>query len=409
MSDRARLAAYNAVKRIFGGAYSNLISFGDDLTGLDRAFAESIALGTLERKITLESVISELLQKETGADVVYLLMTGVYQILYMDRVPDNAACDETVGIAKELFGKSTAGFVNAVMRTVCRNKNEIEKKIENSKGYIKFSVNEALFELIKSQYPNDYERIFSAFFGKSPTFLRINTLKADAETVAIKTDGRVLSKKTVVCNDAQKAISLLGNGEFYIQGAASQKAVEFLGAAPGDIVIDVCACPGGKSLGAAIDMNNIGSIFSFDLHEKKLPLIEKSAKKLGVSIISTSKHDARMPKDELIEKADKVICDVPCSGTGVMGTKPEIKHKSPDGFKGLYPTQRAIIRAASEYLKIGGTMVYSTCSINKKENEDIVHDFLEQNKRFRLVGEKTYLPFEEENEGFYMAKIIREK
>ena len=136
MSDKARLAAFNAVKRINNGAFSNLISVGSDIGGLDRAFAESIAMGTLERKITLEFVLADAIRENTKNDVKLLLMTGVYQILYMDRVPDSAACDETVTIAKSIFGSKTAGFVNAVLRNICRNKEDIYKKtrLNSEKG-----------------------------------------------------------------------------------------------------------------------------------------------------------------------------------------------------------------------------------------------------------------------------------
>ncbi len=408
MSDKARLAAYKTAKRIFDGAFSNLISQNDGLSGIDRAFAESIALGTLERKVTLEFIISKVADKETNPDVLTLLMTGVYQLFYMDKVPDNAACDETVELAKKLFGKGTAGFVNAVMRNLCRNKTKILKDIENAEEHIVFSANKELFSLIKNQYPENYIDIFNAFFGKIPTFVRVNSLKSDAETVAQKLGGIVLSEKTVQCKNAADAVKHIDSGEFYIQGLCSQRAVELLDAQPNDTIVDVCACPGGKTLGAAIDTNNCGRIFSFDLHEKKLPLIEKSAKKLGISIITTEKRDAKTNKEELLGIADRVICDVPCSGTGVMGSKPEIKYKAPSDFEGLYNTQKAIIRSAAKYLKAGGTMVYSTCSINKKENEEVVNGFLCENPNFKLITEITALPFEDCREGFYMAKIIRE-
>lgn len=408
MTDKARFAAYNAVKRIFAGAYSNLIPAGDGLDGLDRAFAESIAMGTLERKITLEYILSDFLKKETKPDISALIMTGAYQILFMDRVPDSAACDETVGIAKQLFGNSAAGLVNAVLRNICRNKDKIEEKLENAEGYIRYSVNKKLFELIKGQYPDCFERIFESFFGRQPLYLRVNTLKSDSDTVAEITGGVKLGNGCVMTENAKKALKLIESGDFFVQGFASQKAVELLGALPGETIIDVCACPGGKSLGAAIDLKNSGRVISFDLHANKLPLIEKSAKKLGINIITAAKRDAKLPDETLFGKADRVICDVPCSGTGVMGSKPEIKYKSPEAFEGLYNTQKAIIAASAKYLKIGGTMVYSTCSINKKENEDIVNGFLESNRGFLLCGMTTYLPFEEAKEGFFTAKIIRE-
>ncbi len=408
MSDKARLTAFKTAKRIFEGAYSNLLTNSEELSGIDRAFAENIALGTLERKVTLEYIISKHTQREPEKDVLILLMTGVYQLFFMDKVPESAACDETVELAKKLFGKKTAGFVNGVLRSICRNKEDLVTDIENADGYIKYSANQELFQLIKAQYPHCYEKIFSAFFGKERIYARVNTLKASAEMVAKQIDGEALSQRTVLCNNPMKAIKGLESGNYYIQGLCSQVAVEKLGALPNETVIDVCSCPGGKTLGAGIDMENKGRILSFDLHANKLGLIEKSAERLGLSIITTNKQDARKPIESLKGTADRVICDVPCSGTGVMGSKPEIKYKSPKDFEGLYNTQRAIIRASAEYLKIGGTMIYSTCSINKKENEDVVLGFISENPNYKLIEEKTFLPFEKWGEGFYMAKMIRE-
>lgn len=408
MSDKARLSAYKAFCRIENGAFSNLISDFENLSDIDRAFAESIAIGTLERKLTLEQVLSKRIKQSTKNDIKRLLMTGLYQILYMDRVPDSAACDETVDIAKRLFGRQNAGFVNAVLRDICRNKDSVYADIDCSEGCIRYSVNQELYELIRLQYGELTDEIFSAFFGKSDVYLRVNTIKATAQEVASELGGEALSEQTVVCKNAKNAISAINSGKYYVQGLASQKAVRLLSVEPGQTVIDVCACPGGKSLGAAIDMKNEGKVLSFDLHKNKLPLIQASAKRLGIDIISTDVNDGRYVREDLVSAADRVICDVPCSGTGVMGSKPEIKYKSPKDFEGLYSTQSAILESAAKYLKAGGYMVYSTCSINKIENEEVVRKFLSTNSGYTLIHEETCLPCGAEREGFYMAKIKRE-
>ena len=408
MSDKARLNSFYAVKRILQGAYSNL-TMPKGLSGIDRAFSEAIIIGTLERKITLAYVISKSVQREPAEDVTALLMTGIYQILYMDRVPDNAVCNESVTIAKELFGTKTAGFVNAVLRNVCRNKSALIADVNNASADIKYSVNAELYKLIKDQYPNDAENIFEAYFNINPTFLRVNTLKSNAADVAKQTNGTVVNEKCVKTSSAADAVKLLDTGCFYIQGKASQIAVETLDAKPNHTVVDVCACPGGKSLGAAIDMQNKGKVYSFDLHKSKLSLIEKSASKLDINIIEVAERNAKAPNPKMEGIADRVICDVPCSGTGVIGTKPEIKYKSPKDFTGLYSTQFEIINNAAKYLKKGGIMVYSTCSINKLENENTVNRFLNENFGYSLEYQETFMPFGEACEGFYIAKIIREK
>ncbi|MBR4799431.1 MAG: 16S rRNA (cytosine(967)-C(5))-methyltransferase RsmB, partial [Clostridia bacterium] len=408
MADAARRAAYTAYRRIVNGAYSNLISFPKELTGLDRAFAETVALGTLERKISLEYAVAPFIKKETDQELLDLILTGLYQVFFMDRVPDSAACDETVKIAKDLFGARRSGFVNAVVRSAVRAKKERLEAIAEAGGHIAASMDKALYDMIKSQYPDKADAICRALFGAANTCLRVNGLVSNAAEVAALTGGRVINEKTVVGADASEAVKHLESGKYFIQGAGSQRAVERLGAQSGETVVDVCACPGGKSLGAALDMNNSGRIYSFDLHANKLPLIEKSAAKLGVTIIETAEHDARSAKTELLGKTDRVICDVPCSGTGEMRAKPEIKYKDPADFEGLYKTQRAILAAAAQYLKPGGKLVYSTCSINKKENEEAVSRFLAANPGFMLLREETMLPCDAEGEGFYTAEIIRE-
>lgn len=409
MADKARLAAYKAFKRMCGGAYSNLLGKDPELSELDRAFAESIALGTLERRITLEYIASPFIKKETDIDTLYLILTGLYQAFYMDRVPDSAACDETVRIAAALFGRGKSGFVNAVLRGAIRAKDERLKAVDKAGGYIAASMNPSLYGMIKRQYPGKAGKICDSLFGKPGIFLRVNTLVSGAKEVALLTGGEPISEKTVYCNKARGAIKHIDSGKYFVQGAGSQRAVEWLCAQSGETVVDVCAAPGGKSIGAALDMKNEGKIYSFDIHEKKLRLIENAAQTMSVKIIETSVNDARSAKNELLGKADRVICDVPCSGTGEMRSKPEIKYKDPREFEGLYKTQRTVIGAAAQYLKSGGTMVYSTCSINRYENEEAVARFIAENPGFALVREHTSLPCDAEGEGFYTAEIKREK
>ncbi|MBO4452901.1 MAG: hypothetical protein J5793_03095 [Clostridia bacterium] len=409
MIDKARYAAYKAVKRTLGGSYSNLVSDLSELKGVDRSFAERIAIGTVERKITIEFIIDKYLRGETDGDLKALLMTGVYQLFWLDRVPDSAACDETVRIAAQQFGRGKAGFVNAVMRSIVRNKSVIAEEVGKAEPYIRASMDRGLYYLLAKQYPERIGEICDSFFDEQICSVRVNGLKSSAEECAAITGGRIVDGTEITGCDAAKAVENVGKGLYFIQGHGSQNAVKMLSAKEGDTVIDVCACPGGKSLGAAIDMNNRGKIYSFDIHENKLSLICKSAKTLGIDIITPGVWDARTAKPELCGTADRVICDVPCSGTGVMGAKPEIKYRSPDSFDQLYKTQQEILFASSKYLKVGGRMVYSTCSINKAENGERVRLFLLHNKRFSLVEEETLLPCGEGGEGFYTAVITREK
>jgi 16S rRNA (cytosine967-C5)-methyltransferase len=202
-------------------------------------------------------------------------------------------------------------------------------------------------------------------------------------------------------------------GLYIVQDTASQLAVKALDAREGQLVIDCCACPGGKSIGAALDMNNVGEIISMDLHKNKLSLIERTAQSLGINIIKTMEHNGTSPYQEYLSKADRVICDVPCSGLGVIHKKPDIRHKNPQDIQKLPETQLKILTSASRYLKTGGRLVYSTCTLNKSENQDITDRFLKDNENYRRVSNTTLFPVLKDgvvqNDGFYIDIIERVK
>ncbi len=391
MSDPRRTALDILYRISSSGAYSNVSLLSADLTGVDRAFCTELIKGVTERRRTLDHIISKYVNKAPEGKIYDLLRMGVYQIIFLSRVPDHAVCDESVKTAKEI-NRSSAGFVNAVLRSVCREKESIINSLPSLPEPVYFSVSDSIFELVKEQYPDEYKEIFNAFFEKRPVCVRANTLK-DTPYV----DG--VNENTDMA-DIEK-------GLFFVQGLSSQTAVKALDAREGMIVIDLCACPGGKSFGAAVDMKNKGRIISSDLHKNKLSLIEKGAKKLGIDIIEAVARDARVTDESLIGIADRVICDVPCSGVGVIGSKPEIRYKNAADFAGLYPTQAKILENALLYLKKGGRTVYSTCTVNKRENGDIVHSVLNNKEDYRLVSEKTILPGNG-YDGFYIAVIERD-
>lgn len=391
MSDPRRIALDILYRISASGAYSNIGLLSADLTGVDRAFCTELIKGVTERRRTLDHIIAKYVNKTPEGKIYDLLRMGVYQIIFLSRVPDHAVCDESVKTAKQI-NRSSAGFVNAVLRSVCREKESIIKSFPSLPESVYYSVSDSIFDLIKRQYPAEYKEIFNAFYEKRPVCVRANTLKDTPykDGVNDNTDMADIEK-----------------GLFFVQGLSSQTAVRALGAESGMTVIDLCACPGGKSFGAALDMGNKGRIISSDLHKNKLSLIEKGAEKLGIDIIETVARDARVTDESLIGSADRVICDVPCSGLGVIGSKPEIRYKNAADFGGLYPTQAKILGNALLYLKKGGRAVYSTCTINKYENGDIVHSVLNNKKDCRLVSEKTILPGNG-YDGFYIAVIERD-
>ncbi|MEG2118582.1 MAG: transcription antitermination factor NusB, partial [Clostridia bacterium] len=333
-------------------------------------------------------------------------------ILFMDKIPQSAAVDETVKAAKIFADDRRAGFINGVLRNVCRLKDELIQQINAADDSIKYSLDYNMALMIKAQYPDKYNQIFESFFVKMPLFLRVNTLKTDTVSLAKKlgNDMTILeyNANTIIIRTGQYDIlQQIDDGEFFVQGTSSQYAVELLGAVENDFVIDVCACPGGKSLGAAINMKNKGKVLALDLHENKFSLIKKSASLLGISIIETQKNDSRQTIEEYTGKADKVICDVPCSGLGVIASKPEIKYKDVSDLSPLIKTQYDILCASSRYVKDGGTLVYSTCTINKNENEAQTERFLRDHENFELVSQKQFLPCDGEYDGFFAAKFIK--
>lgn len=414
MGDRARECALHIVRRVCEqGAYSNIEiatavkKYG--LIGVDRAFCVALANGVIERVYPLDHLISKASGRKTediDKELLAVLRLGFLQLYYMN-VPDMAACNESVALVKN---KGRRGFVNAVMRGACRNKAQLMQDLEDrAEGYVKASLSSDIYSLIAKQYPESAEQIAQAFYSRNALCLRVNTLKTTAKALSesLKARGAEVEaqgKALLVTGGADVALEAVNEGLAFVQGLSSQAAVEALQAKEGQTVIDACACPGGKTLGAALDMGGKGRVISMDLHANKLTLIEKSAAKLGIEIVETKAHDGRKPVEGFYEIADRVICDVPCSGLGAIKGRPEIRYKSLDTIQNLIETQRAILEGAWSYLKKGGRMVYSTCTINKDENEGVLVPFVKASGA-RLVSTRTVLPTEENHDGFYIAVL----
>ena len=206
-------------------------------------------------------------------------------------------------------------------------------------------------------------------------------------------------------SNTSEIISKIGS-EYYIQSIASQYSTVLLNPQPGETIIDVCACPGGKSISAAIEMKNKGRIISLDLHKNKLSLIEKSCETLSIDIIETGCNDAKNPIEKYIGIADRVICDVPCSGLGEMSSTPEIRYKNTNDFEKLPDLQYNILKSSIKYLNDEGKIVYSTCTINKNENENVINKFIKENSEFLIDEMKTFMP-DIDGEGFFVCKLIK--
>ena len=424
-----RALALEVLTRCENGGYSNIALDTaikrNELSGADRGLMTALIYGVIERKITLDYIISSLSSipnSKIERDTRNILRMGLYQLIYMGKIPNHAAINETVN----LCNKRSKGFVNAILRSYLREGDKIVFPDQSDRVKylsVKYSIGEPLAKVLLDAYSFiECKNMLNAFSQIAPITFRVNNLKASRDEILNELTNAQLTDFSpdgiVVENAAVSELEALKDGRVTVQDEASQICVSALGAQKGDRVFDVCACPGSKSFGAAMTMENEGEILAFDIHENKLSLVKKGAERLGISIISTRTHDARKPIEELFGTADRIICDVPCSGFGVIGKKPEIRYKDPAESEKLPKIQYDILENVANYLKIGGTLVYSTCTILPDENENNINKFLENHKNFTLVpfsvgelevdsGMITLLPHTHHTDGFFIAKLAR--
>ena len=426
MNDPRKIAYDVLVKCASAEQYSNIaldIAIKrSDLTPPDRGLLTTLVYGVIERQITLDAIIDSLTDRkseEISPDARTLLRLGIYQLAYLDRVPDHAAVNETVNMA----GKRRRGFVNAILRAFIRSGKEIPIPDKNADavGYlsVKYSFCPALCRKFIDTFSLERAEELFAAFGETPDLtLRTNTLRVSREELIEKIGEQGIhalptkeSEVGIRVCDRSPVTELYGfsEGLFFVQDEASQLCVRALDAKPGMRVLDACACPGSKSFGAAIDMNNKGEVISCDLHRNKLSLVESGAARLGISILQTQERDARNTNEEWLGTFDRVLCDVPCSGFGVFAKKPELRYKDPAASAALPDIQLAILKSASQYLKVGGKLVYSTCTLLPAENDWNVARFLKNNDNFNLLDARTLYPDTDGTDGFFYAVMERVK
>ncbi|MBO4413908.1 MAG: 16S rRNA (cytosine(967)-C(5))-methyltransferase RsmB [Clostridia bacterium] len=399
------------------GKYSNIetdavikrAGFSDQ----DRKLYAALVFRTVEKTVTCDYIISLFSSRKIGdvePAVLAALRLGVTQIMFMDGISDHAACNETVEALKKTPLRRASGFVNAVLRSVVRSKDDIKYpgKGDPRRLPVRYSVSESIVAILERDYGEKAEDILRALEGAPVTAVRVNTLKTNADRLSEITGGAPVPGAPGALILPSGSVPALTpgfeEGLFFVQDVSSQLCVAALGALPGMTVVDCCSAPGGKAFGAAADMKNDGRVICFDIHENKLSLIRKGAERLGISVIETRVCDGRTGDGLLDGTADRVICDVPCSGIGVISKKPEIRLKDLSSTGELSRTQLAILTRASRYLKPSGRLVYSTCTLNKAENENVVREFLRENGGFALSDETTVLP-DADRDGFYFAVI----
>lgn len=409
MSKSARLISLEILYKIFyEGAYSNLVTENtvkDDIP--DKAFISALVYGVTEQKITLDYFVNKYIKSSVKPKIRIILWLGIYQLLYMDKIPSSAAINESVKLTREIKQDYYSKLVNAVLHKI-----DSDRKIPDE-AYVKYSVNPDLINMWYKQYGEQtVNKFLPCINSKPPLFLIPNTLYVNSDELLYELEcdginGEAYSDYVLVEGSGNLFKSkAFVNGLFYVEDLSSFICARALGAKEGDAVLDMCAAPGGKSFTISLGMKNTGSVYAYDLYEHRCNLIKSGAQRLGINNITALVNDAAVI-NETIAPADKILCDVPCSGFGIIRRKPEIKYKELDSVKKLPQLQYDILETSSGYLKNGGTIIYSTCTLNKKENERVVDKFLQNNQSFSLIEEKTTFPSFFGGDGFYYAKMTK--
>ncbi len=408
------------------------------LDRLDSALAGQLCYGVLQQRSLLDFYIDYYCSTKSARlepKLLDILRVSAYQIIFLDRIPDFSAVNEGVALCKSMGLQRASGLCNAVLRRISENKESLPAVPGRGTAKhlaIRYSHPEwFVSEMIESIGYDATTALLIANNSPVPITAQVNTLKITTDKLQ-----ESLSEKGITAQKhpwmpdclllrgtgAVQELSEFRDGLFYVQDTAARLAVMASGVRPGMKVLDCCAAPGGKSFAASIIMNNEGSLTSCDIHGKKLSRIEQGAQRLGIDIISTCECDARHPLSEFESAFDVVIADVPCSGFGVIRKKPEIRYKSREDVAGLPEIQLDIIRSAAGGVKPGGTLIYSTCTVLKSENQDVINKFLSENNEFEpqsyklpvpverpVDGMISFWPYVYDCDGFFICRLGRKK
>lgn len=434
-----RNTALNVLMKIEqDNAYSNIALNNaireNKLSGVDSSFVSALVYGVLERKITLDYIIkqySKIPLKKIELKTKMILRLGILQLLFMDKIPESAAVNESVNLAKKHKLQKSSGFINGILRSITRSEEKYRLPDKSDKVLyysVKYSAPQELVKLWINSYGElNTEQLLKSLGGRPKICARVNTLKSDKNSLIAE-----LAKENVKAEEIpflENAVSLTEtgsierlsaykSGKLHIQDASSQLCVDFLSPKPREVLLDICSAPGGKSFTAAQYMCDRGKIFACDLYDHKLKLISDGAKRLGIHSIVTLKRDGAS-SDVSLPLADKILCDVPCSGLGILSRKPEIRYKDNLITADLPELQYKILCQSAQYLANGGRLVYSTCTLNPAENNKNARRFLEEHPDFygvklslppqinRAIDENDYeitlMPHTSGTDGFYIA------
>ena len=440
MAETARILAAKAAIRVSSGGYSNLVLDAalknSTLDARDKAFASALFYGALERRISLDRLLARYCSRPLGEltpAVLESLRLGLYQILYMDSVPDSAAVNESVELVKALGAAKASGFVNGILRSFLRGDKETGTGAlpPMERLSAEYAAPLWLCERWAAEYGLERaESALRASLGAPPVWVRVNTLKTDpAELTALLAAEGVSAEAVDALPDALRLscgapdeTECYKKGLFHVQDLSSQLCAAALGPEPNDRVYDCCSAPGGKTFTMAELMGGTGEILAGELHPKRAALVSQGAERLGLKNVKTVVGDASV-YDGALGVFDKILCDVPCSGLGVLRRKPEIRFKKPEELSGLPEIQFAVASTAARHLAPGGALVYSTCTLSKAENEAVAERLQkecglvpaplpkammlpESVKGYSADGfSVTLMPGERDCDGFYFARF----
>ena len=436
VTDGVRAAALSLLLRLDRrGGYANLVADEGRLAAMppkDRAFLTALFYGTVERRLHLDYAIGALTARSADSLAPHTraaLRLGLYQLLYMPSVPRHAAVFESVALGRDRGERS---LLNAALRAAAEHP-ERTAPPDAARDYLRhLAVRESIPLPTVKYFARRLPReellpLLSAFNTRPPLSLRVNTQKTTKEALLDRLGAAGytarpsdLAPHAILVDTPAPTASLPGfaEGEFFVQDVASQLTTELLAPRAGEIVVDLCACPGGKSFGAAIAMGDGGRVLSRDKHRSKLSLITEGAHRLGLTSVTVEERDATLPDEALLGRADRVICDVPCSGLGVIAKKPDLRYRPIEGIGELCELSQTILDNAAGMLAHGGTMIFSTCTLTREENEDTVRAFLAAHSDLYTEdfvlgslasreGMLTMWPHKTGTDGFFMAKIRR--
>ena len=406
----------------------------DGLTGPEAALCSRIVYGVMQNRMLLDFYLGAYCSQKIDhlqPPLAEILRIGAYQILFLDKVPDSAAVNEAVEQAKAAGRARASGLVNAVLRQISRNRRQLPA-IPDRDGVqalsVRYSHPKWLVKRLAAVLGPETEAFLAADNAPAPLTVQVNPLRTDPEslTAELAASGVTVRAHPWVpgCLELDRtgdltALPAFRAGEFLVQDPAARLVSLVAGVRPGDRVLDVCAAPGGKSFSAAFAMEDRGEIVSCDLHENKLKRIREGADRLGITCVTALAADGRTFCPEWEAAFDIVLADVPCSGLGIIRKKPDIRYKKPDELFALPVLQRAILDNAAPYVRPGGTLVYSTCTVLPEENEEVTGGFLTEHPEFcrepfalpapvgETAGDVTLWPHRHGTDGFYICRMMR--